>query len=581
MSILIIEDDLPTAAAIVSLLTAENYPIDLAPRGVDIGEYLPHRPYDLLIVDFHSPEAEGEHFCRNLRSQGFKGKVLLLISRDRRQDSDIKIGDIADDYLMKPFNPQELVQRVRNLLGQPLLAPTSLDPTSPDLPRQTPQSLSPGNFPHPGDRWILHIDDDAPLIAELKEQSIDLDLNWCSVSTWQAALTILEQRQPNVVILNPNLAPSPEESVRLLTDLGHQAPAIPSIVFTEQDTWRDRLAAIRLGGRVCLSKPIRADQVLTSVQQLLQRQDKTQANILTVDDDPVTLAVLKRLLEPWGMRVTAVQDPQRFWDVLEETNPDLLVLDVQMPGINGIELCQVVRNDSRWSRLPILFLTASRESALVTQLFAAGADDFVNKPIVGPELITRIVNRLDRTRLLKSLAEIDPLTGVANRRKATEDINKCIDIAREYQQSVCVALLDLDHFKQINDRYGHDVGDDVLVTTARILRQSLRSEDVVARWGGEEFLLGMYGVSLVAAHSRLQKCLDKLSQYTFKPENHSPFQISFSAGIAQFPDHGQDLTSLYRMADTYLYEAKAAGRRQIISATIQANPAPEESTTKK
>ncbi|MDG2989575.1 response regulator [Candidatus Synechococcus calcipolaris G9] len=575
MSILIVEDDLPTAAALVSLLTAENYPIDLVPQGVNISEYLQNKAYKLLVVDCHSSDLDRLHVYQKLRLEEFEGKVLLLISGDRHPDAAIAIADIADDYLMKPFDPQDLVQRVRNLLGQPLLAPAS-----PDLPLKTP-SLSTADSPHAGDRWVLHIDDDTQLLQELEEQSIDLDLSWCSASTWPAALAILEQRQPNVVILNPNLAPSPEESVRLLTDLGQQSPAIPSIVFTEQDTWRDRLAAIRLGGRVCLSKPIRADQVLTSVQQLLQRQDKTQANILTVDDDPVTLAVLKRLLEPWGMRVTAVQDPQRFWDVLEETNPDLLVLDVQMPGINGIELCQVVRNDSRWSRLPILFLTASRESALVTQLFAAGADDFVNKPIVGPELITRIVNRLDRTRLLKSLAEIDPLTGVANRRKATEDIDKFIDIAQEYQQSVCVALLDLDHFKQINDRYGHDVGDDVLVTTARILRQSLRSEDVVARWGGEEFLLGMYGVPLTAAHSRLQKCLDKLSQYTFKPGEQAPFQVSFSAGIAQFPHHGQDLTSLYRMADTYLYEAKAAGRRQIISATINPNPTSKEPETEK
>ena len=155
------------------------------------------------------------------------------------------------------------------------------------------------------------------------------------------------------------------------------------------------------GGQTFLQKPMHPAQVLENVMQVLHLSTQAEAKILAVDDDPKILEVLQSLLSPWGLRVKTLEDPRCFWETLEDVQPDLLILDVEMPKSNGIELCQIVRNDSRWSELPILFLTAHTDADIINQVFSVGADDFVSKPIIGPELVTRTINRLERIKLLK------------------------------------------------------------------------------------------------------------------------------------------------------------------------------------
>jgi DNA-binding response OmpR family regulator len=128
--------------------------------------------------------------------------------------------------------------------------------------------------------------------------------------------------------------------------------------------------------------------------------------LLIVDDDSQLLDFLRTLLEPWAFKLTLLDDPKQFWTTLEQSAPDLLILDVDMPELSGIDLCQVVRNDPRWSDLPVLFLSAYIDAQTVHQVFTAGADDYVNKPIVGPELVARVLNRLDRTKIRQKLRQL-------------------------------------------------------------------------------------------------------------------------------------------------------------------------------
>jgi diguanylate cyclase (GGDEF)-like protein len=304
--------------------------------------------------------------------------------------------------------------------------------------------------------------------------------------------------------------------------------------------------------------------VMDTVAQVLKRMDSLTARVLAVDDDPKVLAILRTLLEPWGLKLATLSDPQQFWETLESYVPDMLILDVEMPHLSGIELCQIVRNDSRWSSLPIVFLTAHTDPQIVNTVFAMGADDFVNKPIVGPELVTRIINRLDRINLLKRMAEIDPLTKVYNRHKSTQTLDEYLHLAQRNQQSVCFAILDLDCFKQINDLYGHATGDSVLCYMGQLLNRSLRSEDTVARWGGEEFVVGMYGMSKQEGVQRLNAVLSMLHQEKFAAPDGRQFHVTFSAGVAQYPEDGADLQALYHAADIALYEAKKAGRDRVL-----------------
>jgi len=276
------------------------------------------------------------------------------------------------------------------------------------------------------------------------------------------------------------------------------------------------------------------------------------------------LAALSALLKPWGLHVTTLADSQQFWQVLEATAPDLLILDVEMPGFSGIELCQVVRNAPHWSDLPILFLSAHNDAETVHQVFAIGADDYVPKPIVGPELIARILNRLERTRILHRFAQTDELTGTATRHRAIQDLERLLHLAQRQNQPLCFMILDLDHFKLVNDQHGHEAGDRVLRLLGEHLKHFFRREDVVARWGGEEFVLGLYGMTREQGVKRLTGFLETWNQQEFTDAKNQTFQVTFSAGVAEYSHDGTDLQELYRVADAALYQAKAMGSNRVL-----------------
>ena len=314
-----------------------------------------------------------------------------------------------------------------------------------------------------------------------------------------------------------------------------------------------------------MPKPAFPASILAAVTQVLSQSDIVTAKILVVDDDTQMLNILRTLLEPWGFKLALVHNPQHFWDTLEQYNPDLLILDVEMPQLSGIELCQVVRNDPQWCELPVLFLSVHTDAETVDRVFTAGADDYVNKPIRGPELIARVLNRLQRTQILHKLAETDILTGVTNRRKSIGSLNRLLRLASRQSQPLSFVILDLDRFKLVNDCHGHEAGDLVLRRFGALLKQTFRDEDVVARWGGEEFVVGLYGATGKQTMARLTELLETVQQQEFTGASGEKFQVSFSGGIAEYPENGADLQALYRSADAALYIAKAGGRSQISS----------------
>ncbi|MEC4818400.1 MAG: response regulator, partial [Scytonema sp. PMC 1069.18] len=273
---------------------------------------------------------------------------------------------------------------------------------------------------------------------QIKQEAENHSLSVKIATTIAAARSQLYQESPHVVLIDPSTFSAHEDSFGLLTQLSQHKPPVPVIVFTEQSDFTSRLQAARCGGQFFLQKPMPLSQVLETVQQVLQVSCDVEAKVLAVDDDPTIGAVLQTLLNPWGIEVTNLETPQRFWKTLEAVKPDLLILDVEIPEINGIEICQVVRNDPHWSELPILFLTVHNDADIVNQVFSIGADDFVSKPIVGPELVTRIINRLERIKLRKRITQT--YQAKASLTDSNESSYKSLD-ARLIQQQATVAHL--------------------------------------------------------------------------------------------------------------------------------------------
>ena len=428
-----------------------------------------------------------------------------------------------------------------------------------------PADHSATNLPGQKQPFLLVIDSDqsvtGPLLLECAARGLLAEAAFSESDVHDA----LARRVPDVVLLDPESAPGlMEEGPSLLAELATRE--VPVLIFTRQDRFEDRVQATRLGARGFLRKPMTSSEVVQSVSELLQRLRQDDYKVICVDDDPEILALLRDLLENKGVRLTTVNDPLAFWDALESTLPDLVILDMNMPHLTGVELCRVVRSEPRWSELPILFLTSNTDSATVQRIFASGADDYITKPLLGPELVARVFNRLERTRLQRQMAEKDPLTGTGNRRKYNQVINHYIHLAERNKQPLSLAILDLDGLKAINDAHGHSIGDAALQRLGALMVDTFRSEDVVARWGGDEFVIGMYGMRREDAAARLRALLEALQRERFQVPDGPRIQISFSAGIAQHPDDGLTAHALYLVADRALYVAKSAGKSQVQSA---------------
>jgi DNA-binding response OmpR family regulator/HPt (histidine-containing phosphotransfer) domain-containing protein len=251
---------------------------------------------------------------------------------------------------------------------------------------------------------LLIVDDDIALGCALSSEASACGIQSETVCNITQAQKAIARAQPDVLLLDLSFPDSTERGLTLLAELSDARSPIPVIVFTGAEGFRDRITVARLGARSFLQKPLSPTRVMQEIIQVLEQSSPPDAKLLIVDDDPQLLDLLHGLLEPWGFRLTLLDNPNQFWETLEQTVPDLLILDVEMPEFNGIELCQVVRNDPNWSDLPILFLSAHAEAETTCRAFQAGADDFVAKPIEAEKLLARILNRLDRTQTLRKLA---------------------------------------------------------------------------------------------------------------------------------------------------------------------------------
>lgn len=406
---------------------------------------------------------------------------------------------------------------------------------------------------------LLMVADDSPsaqrIIAEAERRGLASAL----VADLASARRLLSRRAPELVLLDLALQEGVEAGLDLLTET---APDRPVLVVTDPGQSVDRVEIARRGGRGFLPHSLTAISTVDAVISLRQRLRPVGTRVLAVDDDPVTLATIKASLVEAGLDLMTCVDPTRFWALLEEHEPDLVMLDFDMPTVSGPELCRALRNDQRWASMPLLFLTSRASADEVHEMFDAGADDYVHKPFVGPELLARIFNRLERLRLYRTLADVDALTGVFNRRKSVEDIERLLRIADRAQQPVSLCVLDVDDFKAINDQHGHPAGDAVLRGIGAALHRFLRGDDVIARWGGDEFVVAMYGMSSGDGRHRIDDFLEEIRDTSFGAGHGA--QVTMSAGLAEYPVDAADLDSLYRTADRALYIAKQEGRDRLI-----------------
>jgi two-component system, cell cycle response regulator len=292
------------------------------------------------------------------------------------------------------------------------------------------------------------------------------------------------------------------------------------------------------------------------------------ARILFAEDSAVIRAMVRRALEGADYVVLEAANGQVAFDLCQQDRPDVALLDVEMPVLNGPQLLKRLKADHRFSDIPVIFLTGRTSTAEMVEGLRIGAHDYLRKPFEPAELIARVSAAVRVARLqqqlsaqnheLALLSRTDQLTGLSNRRHGEERLRTEIDAARRYQRPLTVLMIDIDHFKLVNDRYGHAGGDTVLRELGHRLRDPLRGADVAARWGGEEFVVLLPNTSVEGGIALAERLLDTMRENPIVVDDHATSAITVSIGAASSDD--TPLDEIMRRADEALYRAKRDGR---------------------
>jgi diguanylate cyclase (GGDEF)-like protein len=374
---------------------------------------------------------------------------------------------------------------------------------------------------------------------------------------------------PDAIVIEAGDAAA-DAVIELLGALAGRATG-PVLVTSPNDGMAVRLAVARCGaiGPLMAGHPTSA--ILERAVAAMASRDRATASLLVVDSDPYSLQSATLILEQAGHRVHAIDHPLGFWETLDTVTPDLVILGAAMTGVTGLDLCRALRADPRWRELSVVFMASADEASLVKEVYHAGGDDIVRKPLQREELIARVENRLQRARQLRPQGEADGLTGLPGRQKAERDIERFVQLARRHRHEVTLVALRLDRYAETVQRVGQGAVDSAVLAFSQVLQHSFRSEDVVSQWGPNEFVVGLFDANGANASVRVREVMTALRSRRFPTPLGGSFSLTCSAGLAAYPEDGADVRELHDAADAALMAAGSAGVEEALGVASDPN----------
>ncbi len=538
LRVLVVEDNRTNQMVAAGMLTINGCQCEFAANGREAVEVVRHRRFDLILMDCNMPEMDGYEATVHIRNfeDGLRRRtpIVAMTANTQQGDAEKCLAAGMDDYLAKPIT---LVD-VRSKL----------------------------------ERWLVRtpvagrIDGDVePLDAIVFGKLRDI----LGPALQQAVSPFLEDTPIYLVQLDQAVVQMDAESARAMAhSIKGSSGNLGAFALAQLAREIEELACEqRVADIQPLLPQLRAafDAVADMLSDELYLEDRQSAKqngevaqVLVVDDDRSTRSALRYTLQRDGFQVEEAGDGVQALKMLKRMQPDVILMDAMMPVMDGFTACAKVQNLPNGRAIPVLMITALDDNASVERAFAAGASDFIPKPIhfaVLSQRVRRIIDANRAEKRVRHLAYNDPLTGLPNRALFFDQLTRRVEQARQAAEAVAVLFLDLDRFKNVNDTLGHDVGDRLLVAVAQRIRNSVRNADCVARLGGDEFTVVLADVASPAAAASAAQNICRALAAAFQIDGHDIF-VAASIGISMYPHDGIDANTLLKHADTAMYRAK-------------------------
>lgn len=410
---------------------------------------------------------------------------------------------------------------------------------------------------------VLIVDDSQTVLNALKSELINHpEIEPIFASSNKEAMRAIREHQGDIhaAILDYNLPDAPNGEVVSLAS----AHNIPSVVLTGSldKSVRDIILKKNVVDFILKSDPTSIVSAINAIHKVLKNYDTT---VLIVDDSKLSREIIKMSLETTHLNILEAENGKEALDIInnEKNNINLVITDYQMPEMDGIDLTFTLREQYSKAELSIIAVSAAKDEETVSKFLKLGANDFINKPPTPTEVITTVNSNLEILDLfeqVRNLANKDFLTGAYNRRYFYDAGNAIFSKIKRKKLPLAVAMLDIDKFKNINDTYGHDIGDIAIKEIKKVLDETLRASDLTARFGGEEFCIVLEDITLEDTKLLFEKIRKRFEENTIEVDKT---KISYTVSLGVAYGMEKSLEEMVRLSDEALYYSKENGRNQV------------------
>ncbi len=415
------------------------------------------------------------------------------------------------------------------------------------------------------DRLVYLVTDDSHFASHLSQQIIHFGYLVQHVRDVNSLPNLIADQKSVAITIDIPSEKNQAAKQDIFDEISALQHTYSNLIFTSnRDDQTVRLKSIRAGGAAFFNKPINIVSLIDKLDSLNRSTSAPQASkVLILEDQPAVASYYKMVLKMSGMNAETVPNPDNVLEQMRDFHPDLLLMNTFLSEINASDLARVIRQIDEYVSIPIIFLSNEDDFGKRIEALDLGGDDYLVKPIKASHLISVVHSRLERSKTLRSYMVRDSLTNLLNhtafRNVLTQEVNRC----KRQDASLALAMLDIDHFKQVNDTYGHAAGDSAIKGLARLLQQRLRKSDIIGRYGGDEFVALLIDCEAERAFEIMDEIRVHFSEIEFYPNKSKSLSLTFSCGISTFPKY-QSPESLNDLADQALYIAKAGQRNRVV-----------------